>query len=463
MKKQFVAALFSVLITADLSAQVQSEVLDNYISQALESNLALQQRELSYEKSLAALREAKSMFMPKLSLEARYTVARGGRAINFPVGDLLNSVYGNLNVLNEVNSQNPDFPDIEKYPTIQNQTIDFLRTKEHETMFRVLFPVFNAAIIYNNRIQKDLSQAEKISVDIYKKELIKEVKIAYFNYLKATQGIELFENTKDLVKENLRTTKSLYNNHKVTIDAVYSAETQVKGVEQQAALVYKNQQTAAAFFNFLLNREFDDEIIIEKNATILPVMIPLEDARNRAFSQREELLQLNHYMLAAENNIKLYKGNSLPQINLVADYGIQGETYAFNTNSDFARGSLVLSWNLFDRPNRAKVQQVQIEKDILQNKIDETQQQIGLQVVNAYYELEAAMKTIDLSKSEVESSKKTYKLVYKKYLQGQANVVELTTARTDKTNAQMKLIISKFEYLIKQAEFERAASINTYN
>jgi len=463
MKKQFVAALFSVLITADLSAQVQSEVLDNYISQALESNLALQQRELSYEKSLAALREAKSMFMPKLSLEARYTVARGGRAINFPVGDLLNSVYGNLNVLNEVNSQNPDFPDIEKYPTIQNQTIDFLRTKEHETMFRLLFPVFNAAIIYNNRIQKDLSQAEKISVDIYKKELIKEVKIAYFNYLKATQGVELFENTKDLVKENLRTTKSLYNNHKVTIDAVYSAETQVKGVEQQAALVYKNQQTAAAFFNFLLNREFDDEIIIEKNATILPVMIPLEDARNRAFSQREELLQLNHYMLAAENNIKLYKGNSLPQINLVADYGIQGETYAFNTNSDFARGSLVLSWNLFDRPNRAKVQQVQIEKDILQNKIDETQQQIGLQVVNAYYELEAAMKTIDLSKSEVESSKKTYNLVYKKYLQGQANVVELTTARTDKTNAQMKLIISKFEYLIKQAEFERAASINTYN
>ena len=105
MKKQFVATLFSILITVSLSAQVQSDILNNYINQALESNLALQQKELSYEKSLAALQEAKSMFWPKLSIEARYTMARGGRSINFPVGDLLNSVYGNLNVLNEVNSK----------------------------------------------------------------------------------------------------------------------------------------------------------------------------------------------------------------------------------------------------------------------------------------------------------------------------------------------------------------------
>ena len=463
MKKQFVTTLFSILITACVSAQVQSDILNNYINQALESNLALQQKELSYEKSLAALQEAKSMFLPKLSLEARYTMARGGRSINFPVGDLLNSVYGNLNVLNEVNSQNPDFPEIEKYPTVPNQTIDFLRTREHETMFRVLFPVFNSAIIYNNRIQKDMSQAERISVDVYKKELIKEVKIAYYNYLKATQGVELFENTKELVNENLRTANSLFNNHKVTIDVVYSAETQVKGVEQQAAVVYKNQQIAEAYFNFLLNRNFDEPIIIEKNATIQPIMIPLEEARNMALQHREELTQLNYYMGATEINIKLNKGNSLPQINLVADYGIQGETYAFNTNSDFARGSLVLSWNIFDRPNHAKVQQVQIEKEILRNKINETQQQIGLEVVNAYYDLEAALKNIDLAKAEVESSQKAYNLVNKKFAQGQANVVELTNARTDKTNAQMKLIISKFDYLIEQAEFERAASINTFN
>ena len=463
MKKQFLVTLFIAIFATGIFAQVQSDILTEYIKEALESNLALQQKELSYEKSLAALQEAKANFLPKISLQARYTMARGGRAINFPVGDLLNSVYGNLNLLNEVNSQNPDFPDIEKYPMVPNQTIDFLRTREHETMFRLQFPVFNAAIIHNNKIQKDLNHVERISVDIYKKELIKEVKIAYFNYLKATQGVELFENTKALVNENLRTTKSLYNNHKVTIDAVYSAETQVKGVEQQAALVYKNQQTANAFFNFLLNRQFDAEIIIETNATIQPVMIPLDQARSRAFSYREELLQLNHYMKAAESNIKMNKGNLLPQVNLVADYGIQGETYTFNTDSDFARGSLVLSWNLFDRPSNAKIQQLQIEKDILQNKIEETQQQIGLQVVNAYYELETAMKSIELAKAEVESSKKAYKLVNKKYLQGQANMVELTDARTNKTNAQMNLIISRFDYLIKQAEFERAASINPMN
>ena len=65
MKKQFVTTIFSILITASLAAQVQSVVLNDYITQALESNLALQQKEMSYEKSLAALQEAKSMFWPK--------------------------------------------------------------------------------------------------------------------------------------------------------------------------------------------------------------------------------------------------------------------------------------------------------------------------------------------------------------------------------------------------------------
>ena len=39
------------------------------------------------------------MFLPDISMNARYTVARGGRIIEFPVGDLLNPVYITLNML----------------------------------------------------------------------------------------------------------------------------------------------------------------------------------------------------------------------------------------------------------------------------------------------------------------------------------------------------------------------------
>ena len=207
--------LFPIVISA------QPTILENYISEALSSNIALQRQELSYDKSLAALKEAKGMFFPRVSLEARFSVAKGGRAFVLPIGDLMNPVYSNLNLLNNLGqSASPDFPTIAEYPSIANEEINFLRETEQETMVRVALPVFNSAIIQNHKIKENLLQADRISVDIYKRELVKEVKTAYFNYMKALQGQKLYENTKELVEENLRTTESLYDNHKVTIDVV---------------------------------------------------------------------------------------------------------------------------------------------------------------------------------------------------------------------------------------------------
>ena len=83
----------------------QPTPLHQYVAYALERNIRLQQRELSYERSLAVLREAKANFLPQLSLEARYSVAQGGRTIDLPVGDLLNPVYENMNVINQFNRE----------------------------------------------------------------------------------------------------------------------------------------------------------------------------------------------------------------------------------------------------------------------------------------------------------------------------------------------------------------------
>src|ERR1700736_5643949 len=46
---------------------------------------------------LAALDQARALYLPTLDLNARYTRANGGRTIGIPVGDLLNPVYASLN------------------------------------------------------------------------------------------------------------------------------------------------------------------------------------------------------------------------------------------------------------------------------------------------------------------------------------------------------------------------------
>lgn len=457
-------AIFLLFLIIGCIAQLPAQsTLDQYINTALESNIALQEKNLSYEKSLAALKEAKALFLPKLSLEARYSVARGGRAFTLPIGDLMNPVYSNLNLINSLGSAaNPDYPVIADYPQIQNEEINFLRETEQETKLRVVWPIFNAAIIQNNRIQQNLSTAEQLSVDIYKRELVKEVKTAYFNYLKAAQGVELFENTVALVKENLRTTESLERNHKVTPDAVYAAKAEVKAIEQQLAEAWRNEKVAKAYFNFLLNKNYDAGIEKEELNVSALALLSIEDMRGMALQKREEFSQLNYFLATSDNQVAMNKGNLLPQLNLVLDYGVQGTDYNIDSDADFAMGSILMSWNILDFSNKSKVQKAKIEKLEIAKQKENAQQQIGLQVVQTYYDVEAAQKQIEAAKAQVDAAKTAFRLVQKKYSQGQANLVEFTNARTQLTNGEQSLIITYYDYAIKLAELERATASYTF-
>ena len=137
----FWSFLLSLLFS--LQGHTQSP-LDGYIQDAINSNIALQRKNLSFDKSMAALREAKANFLPQLSIQARYSVARGGRAFVIPAGDLVNPAYQNLNVINQLGqSTSPDYPVIGEYPVIPNEEINFLRETEQETVLRLQMPVFN--------------------------------------------------------------------------------------------------------------------------------------------------------------------------------------------------------------------------------------------------------------------------------------------------------------------------------
>ena len=66
------------------------------VDDALAANLELRAGSASVEQRLAALDQARARYLPVLDFAARYSVADGGRTIDFPAGDLLNPVYATL-------------------------------------------------------------------------------------------------------------------------------------------------------------------------------------------------------------------------------------------------------------------------------------------------------------------------------------------------------------------------------
>ncbi len=95
--KQIIYIIVLIFFTAPLFSQ--NSTLDSYIKLGIESNLVLKQKELAHQEAVVKLKEARGLFLPEVSLNARYTIARGGRTIDIPLGDLMNPAYKSLNDL----------------------------------------------------------------------------------------------------------------------------------------------------------------------------------------------------------------------------------------------------------------------------------------------------------------------------------------------------------------------------
>ncbi|MGC9342784.1 MAG: TolC family protein [Bacteroidales bacterium] len=445
----YLTGLLMIIFTVLQGQEMQETQLDMYIRAGLENNLALKQKESDWKEASLMLKEAKGLFYPDLSLNARYSVADGGRTIDFPVGDLLNPVYSTLNVLTSSNN----------FPSIENEEFPFLRPTEHETKLRLVQPLLNTDIFYNRKIQENNLEIEYGDLKSYKRSLVFEIKQAYYNYIKAIELLHLIENTMPVLEENLRVNQRLYDNDKVTRDVVLRSESEIRKMQENLEAARGSVEVSEAYFNFLLNRELNETIVPEISE--IPAMpMDVEPYLERAVNSREEIIQLEEFSELAENNLKLNKASRAPELFAVVDYGFQGEKYRFTSDDDFVIASLVFKWDLFKGlQERSKVSKAAIASEKVNYKLQETEKLIRLDVLKTWYDLIASWKKLQASESNSEASSEAFRIIAKKYGQSQASLLEFMDARNNMTRSEQDVIINTYDLLIKYASFEKAAAL----
>src|SRR5512145_1456495 len=93
----FILGLAALIRSPAVTAQMAA--LNSYVREGLAGNLALQQQNFSYKESEQALRAARGLFLPSLTLSARYSDLRGNV---LDLGTLINPVYSTLNQLLQI-------------------------------------------------------------------------------------------------------------------------------------------------------------------------------------------------------------------------------------------------------------------------------------------------------------------------------------------------------------------------
>lgn len=443
MNKYFKYNLILALLLLPFMDGFSQTKLDDYIQEALRNNETIKQQNFLLNKSLYALNEAKGLFLPSVALNGTYTLAKGGRTVDLPVGDLMNPVYRTLNQLTGSNN----------FPQIENQSVLLNPNNFYDTKIRTTYPIINAEIQYNKKIKSQQVTLQQIEIDLYKRELVKDVKNAYYKYLQATQAVEIYKSALVLVNENQRVNTSLFSNQKVNRTAVVRSENEVSKYEAQLESAIQTQNSARAYFNFLLNTDLNTAIEIEDH-TVIPTDVLQSET---SVAKREELAKLKQAIAINQNVTALASSYLLPKLNSFVDLGSQAFDFKVNNKSIYYFGGLSLEWNIFSgNRNKEKVKQAQVDNQVLQSQSNYVEQQLTLQLTinnNAY---KAALAEYSAANSQVNASKKYYNDMFNLYKEGQAIFIELLDAQNQLITAKLQKNISLFDTWIKATEIERA-------
>ena len=175
------ALFFLVHVSFYLPALAQpSPILEGYIREGLTNNLSLRQESLEISRVTESLYQAKSLFYPRVAFNPTYSLAAGGRRLEFPVGDLLNPAYKTLNQLTGS----------DKFPTnIENVNQLLAPNNFHDTKISVNYAIFNTDIHYNYLIQKQLLSAQEARKRVVENELRYTIATAYYQYLQSLDAV----------------------------------------------------------------------------------------------------------------------------------------------------------------------------------------------------------------------------------------------------------------------------------
>lgn len=426
------------------STSYSQSILDSYLEEGIKNNLVLKEKNLDLERSLMDLKDAKSYFLPSLDFNANYTLASGGRTIDIPIGNLLNPVYTTLNQLTGSNA----------FPQLENVSEQFLPDNFYDARFRVSMPLYNRDLQAQKQIRTNQTLLSEYELAIYRANLIQDIKTAYYNYCMASTAVEVIESSKSLVEQNLKVNQSLQANGKALPAAVLRAESEVESIEAMLIEAKNQQKNAANYFNFLLNRPLNSEIMTEDlSLSTLDLTTELEEV---AIHGRPESLRVQTATLIQQTALKANQSFWIPKINTFADLGSQAFDWRFDSQSRYLIWGLNLSAPIFQgNRNRTQIQRAQLGIQSLQNQQQLLDQKLEMDLQLAKNELNSQKAALESATKKLSSATAYFRLVERGYREGVNSLIEFIDARNQLTTASLQKNLSTFKVLKANAQLER--------
>jgi len=449
-----IPAALLLIIGLSISKGNAQQILDGYVAEGFKNNIVLQQKSISLEKAQYALKTAKSLFLPTVAFSTTWSTADGGRNIPLPLGDLLNPVYSTLNQLTASN----------KFPLMENQSINFLPKNYYDAKVRTTVPILNTDLGYNKKISEQQVVLQEFEVQIYKRDLVKNIKTAYYNYLNALQAVDIYKSGLQLANEGLRVNEKLLEGGKGLPAYVLRSKSEVEHANAQVVSAEQQVINARMYFNFLLNRNPEEKIesTFDDKAGLAKVESLIADLS--LSGRREELKALDQVISINKTALKMNRQFAVPKLGAFVDLGSQSEGFHFNDQTRYYMLGLQLDIPIFTgNRNNVKIKQTNLDIKNAELNASLVSQQLNLTAKTAQNNLRSAYQTYQSSLKQYEAASSYQRLIEKGFKAGTNSFIETVDARNQYTSAQLLVNINRYKVLSAIADVERETASYSIN
>ncbi|MFM1885761.1 MAG: hypothetical protein RL026_918 [Pseudomonadota bacterium] len=428
------------------AAQGFDDIAGGLLSEALASNLALRAAEGDLRAAESALAAARARYWPEISLNARYTLADGGRQIEFPLGQLLNPAYQTLNELLVAQGQQA------RFAPLPDQAFDFQRAHEQDSRLSLRLPLYAPGLGAAVDAQRARVAGSGAGREALQRQVRRDMWQAYARHLQAVGRVDVLAEAVGVLQSNLRAVEALHREGSVTRDQVLRAQAELLGLQQQWQTAQVAVVESRAWVNALRNHPLESPVPVpEVGATEgLPAAGKAADLLP---TPRPERTQAAAARAAAEALVKVASAARRPQLALGIDAGTQGTDYGLGPGYNYVAASVLLTWKFFDGgASRAAVAEARalarrsaaMEQDVAQS--------LALQSLRAREQLKSALLSRELALSRNAAAASALRIAQRQRDEGVIAQVAFLDTQAAALAARQGVVDAELSLRVAQAE-----------
>lgn len=320
-------------------------------------------------------------------------------------------------------------------------------------------------MLYDFGVTQNQATIKRLDYEAYKttlagtiNEVIYQTKDAYFNLLYAFENKKVAQDTVDKFEMFYNQAKAFYEigmNPKVDVTI---AEVNLSNAKLQLIQADNAVNLAVARLNNIMGVPFIDQYNVQERLKYQPVDITFNQSVEIAREARPELKLAELKVESAKQTMKLVKKSYFPTLSVEGQYQRGGRSWNNNYGYNFGGYLNFPTINGMLIKNEIKEARYLYDKEIANAK--NTQNQIYLEIQNAFLKLQEKKNQMPVAMLNVKKSKENYELSYGRYRVGEASPTELKDAQINYQQAQLSYYNALYQYNSAKAELEKSIGKN---